>query len=506
MIKRFEEFKPGADDYDVCVVGAGAIGICLLEEFAESGKRILCAVGGAETVDDRWDRFNQCQTVRLPHEGVRTARPRIAGGATTLWGGQALPFQRFDFGHRPWVELPGWPIPFEEVDRYYGRARAYLGLPDHFPENVLADIRKTTASNISPDLEVLVSEWTARPNLFQVKRNSLQTAKNIDVVTDCQVVKLLPSGEGQRHNGAMLRSDSGASLVICAPVIILASGTVENARILLETQRVAPRVQLSPLLGRCFQDHVVCNFARLLPKNPRQISRSFGKRYCRGGKLMPKCHLPAKVQEQNRVLNAACHIIPEGGNLAELGRLRHERKWARLLKLVPALARYAVERVVFGHEYWWDRSFILELHAEQEPCLQSAVTLGNDVLQEGHHKPVLHWEVSSLTLQTIRVAGQYFMDLLTTAGVGSFENYFGQPPTESELRAAIRDVYHMMGTTRMGTSIASGVVDVNSEVLGLPGVYVAGASVFPTGSFSNPTLTAIALAIRLTQHLKQTLH
>ena len=64
----------------------------------------------------------------------------------------------------------------------------------------------------------------------------------------------------------------------------------------------------------------------------------------------------------------------------------------------------------------------------------------------------------------------------------------------------------MMGTTRMGSSIANGVVDVNSAVLGLPGVYVAGASVFPTGSFSNPTLTAIALAIRLTEHLKQTLH
>jgi choline dehydrogenase-like flavoprotein len=67
---------------------------------------------------------------------------------------------------------------------------------------------------------------------------------------------------------------------------------------------------------------------------------------------------------------------------------------------------------------------------------------------------------------------------------------------------AIRDVYHMMGTTRMATSIASGVVDVNCEVFGFPGVYVAGASVFPTGSFSNPTLTAIALAIRLAEHLK----
>jgi choline dehydrogenase-like flavoprotein len=398
--------------------------------------------------------------------------------------------------------MPGWPIGFEEVDSYYARARAYMGLPDHFPEKVLADITAAIASNISPELEVLISEWTAKPNLFQVKRKGLQAAANIDVVTQCQVVKLLPAGEGTRQNGVLLRSESGASLVLHANAIVLASGTVENARILLETQFAAPGLRFSALLGRCFQDHVVCNFARLLPKKPRLISRSFGKRYCTGGKLMPKCHLPAKVQEQQQVLNAACHIIPEGGNLAELGRLRSQKEWARILKLLPALARYAINRLVFGQEYWWDRSYIIELHVEQEPCLRSAVTLGNEVFQEDHHKPVLNWEVSPLTLQTIRVAGRYFVDLLRNAGVGSCENRFDDPPTERELKSAIRDVYHMMGTTRMGTTVASGVVDVNCEVFGLPGVYVAGASVFPTGSFSNPTLTAIALAIRLAEHVR----
>lgn len=61
--------------------------------------------------------------------------------------------------------------------------------------------------------------------------------------------------------------------------------------------------------------------------------------------------------------------------------------------------------------------------------------------------------------------------------------------------------HHHMGTTRMGRSPREAVVDCNGQVFGVTNLYVTGSSVFPTGGFANPTLTVIALACRLAEHL-----
>jgi len=69
----------------------------------------------------------------------------------------------------------------------------------------------------------------------------------------------------------------------------------------------------------------------------------------------------------------------------------------------------------------------------------------------------------------------------------------------------LRDVAHHMGTTRMADSEQKGVVDADCRVFGVPNLYVAGSSVFPTGGQANPTLTIVALALRLADHLKSKL-
>jgi choline dehydrogenase-like flavoprotein len=60
---------------------------------------------------------------------------------------------------------------------------------------------------------------------------------------------------------------------------------------------------------------------------------------------------------------------------------------------------------------------------------------------------------------------------------------------------------HQMGTTRMSADPKFGVVDSNCRVHGMKNLYVAGSSVFPTGGGVNPTVTVVALALRLGEHL-----
>ncbi len=62
---------------------------------------------------------------------------------------------------------------------------------------------------------------------------------------------------------------------------------------------------------------------------------------------------------------------------------------------------------------------------------------------------------------------------------------------------------HHMGTTRMHVDPRQGVVDENSQVHGTSNLFIAGSSVFPSGGYANPTLTIVALALRLGDHLKR---
>jgi choline dehydrogenase-like flavoprotein len=59
-----------------------------------------------------------------------------------------------------------------------------------------------------------------------------------------------------------------------------------------------------------------------------------------------------------------------------------------------------------------------------------------------------------------------------------------------------------MGTTRMHADPRQGVVDAQCQVHGVGNLYVAGSSTFPAGGYANPTLTLVALALRLADHLK----
>ena len=69
--------------------------------------------------------------------------------------------------------------------------------------------------------------------------------------------------------------------------------------------------------------------------------------------------------------------------------------------------------------------------------------------------------------------------------------------------AVIIDMAHTAGTTRMSDDPKTGVVDANCQVHGVAGLYVAGASVFPTSGHANPTLMIVTLAVRLADFLKR---
>jgi choline dehydrogenase-like flavoprotein len=93
---------------------------------------------------------------------------------------------------------------------------------------------------------------------------------------------------------------------------------------------------------------------------------------------------------------------------------------------------------------------------------------------------------------------EIFGDAVRGAGVGTVISTVGRE------KSAIFGNWHHLGTTRMHPDPARGVVDENCRVHEMTNLYIAGGSVFPTGGYANPSLTIVALSLRLADHLRST--
>ncbi|TAL22732.1 MAG: GMC family oxidoreductase, partial [Frankiales bacterium] len=145
-----------------------------------------------------------------------------------------------------------------------------------------------------------------------------------------------------------------------------------------------------------------------------------------------------------------------------------------------------------------DTMIQLRAMSEQAPNPLSRVTL--DSKRDTHGVPLarLDWRLTELDRRSVRQAQDLIDTALRRAGLGRLENCLGDewPPAEQ------RGQWHHMGTTRMHADPRQGVVDPQGRVHGKRNLYVAGSSVFPTSGYANPTLTVVALALRLADELR----
>ena len=119
----------------------------------------------------------------------------------------------------------------------------------------------------------------------------------------------------------------------------------------------------------------------------------------------------------------------------------------------------------------------------------------------GRRRVRIEWRIGEADVENMRRVTHLFDQAVRQAGVGHLERAF--PDAPAAWRQALEAGKHHMGTTRMHVSPRHGVVDADSRVHGTSNLFVTGSSVFPSGGYANPTLTIVALAARLGDHLKR---
>jgi choline dehydrogenase-like flavoprotein len=159
--------------------------------------------------------------------------------------------------------------------------------------------------------------------------------------------------------------------------------------------------------------------------------------------------------------------------------------------------------------YWWARfqgkypidHIELTTRVEQVPNPHSRVTLATERDQLNLNRVQLDWRLSPIdkhsARRTLEIIGLEF----GRAGLGRLQVTLSNDDTTWP--ADTRGGYHHMGTTRMSDDPKQGVVDQNCRVHGIANLYIAGSSVFPTGGSGTPTLTLVALALRLADYIKR---
>lgn len=529
---------------DLCIIGAGAAGIAIAHSFIGSAVQVCLLESGGLGGEQRSQALCEGSSSGPIEFDPGTSRMRVFGGSCNLWGGGCIPLGDDDLKPRDWVPDSGWPIRYAELEPYYARARSFCQLGDiAFTEGSFT--APTARPVLSFDEDKLINPLFARCAILfgDAYRDALDRAPNIKVLLHANLLELLPSADGAHVQEAVIASLGGGRGRVRARHYVLASGGIENARLLLLSNSVV-REGLGnrhDVVGRYFMDHPSGTLGTLTADEPHRVTRPYERlRGKNAPSSFPEIALSPVYQRTERVLNGRVHPFGVEGPLPRGIRALRELRTAlrktvldenALLeaRLSEALRNAPAGEVItapsslgltalklglgmgdiaraFVHKLT-DRPAVSNSHVElvgyfeQAPNPESRITLGEETDALGQRKVCVDWRLTPLDHRTYRRSATLFGNELARACDGHFAlaPWLADP---DHVKPEIHGTAHHIGTTRMSDDPTKGVVDRDCKVHGMDNLHVAGSSVFPTGGWAFPTFTIVALSLRLADELR----
>jgi choline dehydrogenase-like flavoprotein len=280
----------------------------------------------------------------------------------------------------------------------------------------------------------------------------------------------------------------------------------------------------SDQVGRYFMEHPHARGGRVLGGQAWRLLNAFGRthRLGSGQEVAALVRSGDRLQREQEVLNSSLTIAarqPADASqfwaMRAYGALKHgmaPTKGGRALWMATKKAATWAQRQVDPLRPWLMhkvglRDLALVVRAEQAPNPDSRVLLTDMPDALGVPRAALDWRLTELDVRSVAVLVEGLDRELRRLGMGRAEraDWLREPAdgwrTDPLISAHPIGGYHHIGTTRMSADPRDGVTDAYGRVHGVPNIYVAGSSVFPTSGWANPTLTIAALALRSSEHL-----
>jgi choline dehydrogenase-like flavoprotein len=538
---------------DVCIVGSGAAGITVARELDEAGfVTILIEAGGSK--------YKAEQQIALQGEVAESSfhptpdlyRRRMLGGATSIWGGRCVPMSRIDLQARDYVPHSGWPISWEELNHYYPAAQSYCEAGNYdykVPTSIGRDALPTITGYADPEIETNKIERFSLPTDFgKVYAQHLARSPNVRLALNTRATRLNASGSIIESLDAA--TGNGRRIKIVARHYVLATGGLETPRLLMlsDPTRRGGLGNENGLLGRFYMCHIE-NTIGLLKLRAQAVAVVDFERSSDGVYVRRKLCLSCEALNRHKLLNTVARfhyplpsepshgngllscvylvkgaIIPEYGRkfstleLANFGRQSRGAKfWFSHLRNIardaPAVTKFGLHwvrhrilarrKLPFFVFHSRDSAYPLDFCAEQIPSYENAVTLGESRDSDGQPRIRVAWRLTPQDIDSLVRTVRILRDSFGRSGCG--ELIVDDERLEEQISQSAPTGGHHIGTTRMADDPKQGVVDRNCTMHSISNLHIAGAGVFPTCGHANPTLTVVALSVRLAQHVKHLL-
>lgn len=486
---------------DVCIVGAGAAGIAMAMEWIGSPHRVVLLEGGGFDIDPRMQALYEGEAVGEPYYPLHAARIHAFGGTTGHWAGYCSDFDPIDFEERDWVPHSGWPITRKDLDPYYERAHPILELGPYRYDPAYWEAQDPDVARMPADEDVVRTKiWQfSPPTRFGSRyRDVILDAPNVHLYTYANVVEVEANEAVTAVSGLRVQTIDGKEHQVRARQYVLACGAIQNARLLLASRGQAPAGLGNDhdLVGRYFMEHFEMPSAHLILHEPQPMKMyavDFRETWARG-----ELALSSEAQRSERLLNATASLNP--GEVTGEIRSTFQNITPEFIENFRQTRFERAERAPTPSP---ERTFMLLTRQEQSPNPASRIVLSDEVDAVGMPRIQLDWQTAPLDRQSMRSFYEVLGREVARQGLGEIRIMdWLQEPADSDWPPFLSGAWHHMGTLRMHDDPRRGVVDANSKVHGLGNLYVAGSAVFPTAGAANPTLTLVALSLRLSDHLK----
>ncbi len=525
QVKADSSFKTA-----VCIIGGGIAGISIAVELNRKGVECCIIESGSfrseyETMD-----LYRGESDGIPYNFADGCRSRYLGGSSNCWGGWCGPMDTFDLEKRSWVNNSGWPIDWNELERYYERAHHLLQLgpynynPDYWETAInRSDVKRFQFNNDT--IRDMVSQFSPPARFGKLYHDELKHSKQITVFLNCNVTNIKTDETGENVIAVEAKTLEGNNHIFYADHFVLATGGIENARLLLLSNDVQKRGlgNDNDLVGRYFMDHPRLLIGSVRFADKWKHNRLYDMKYnyhhrfvaANGTCIAGQLALSRKVQEEEGILNGRIcffSFFPGENSNAVSALLRYKqaitKKNKHDFKAIKDLfsiltnpfdvSSYVATRFVRPRFLITDTK--IQVLIEQQPDFDNRVSLSKEIDSLGSNRVKVTWKPGEMEKRTFDKTLQVLATQLKQHKLVEKID-IGEKLENAEWPSSLQGTWHHMGTTRMHQSPKHGVVDSNCKVYGISNLFVAGSSVFTTSGPNFPTITLTALAARLSDHL-----
>jgi choline dehydrogenase-like flavoprotein len=526
-------------DADVCIVGSGPAGLTLAREFKNQSLKICLIESGGFTARRALKRLNEGQTFGDPYPNPRWGRIRQFGGTPNRWqieispnlyGARYAPLSAIDFEARDWLPNSGWPLSKVELDPYYARAQQHCGIgPYAYDTESWQGLGLKPLKFATDRLETSMFQFGPKDVWTKHYDDVTTNAPNVTCVVNGTVLEVETDDGGTNVTGVRAVNAAGTQFQVRASHVILAVGCIESSRLLLLSRNKRGLGNQHDVVGRYFMDHPQSYLNVFTPTDRRIFDNTalYDLRPIGGYGVMAKLAFSEDTMRRQQLQNICFVLFPRRDHFMSeafqsfftlLLTVIHRQRPSNLPYHLKTMLRGSGHLLQIGtwalqgkapYPYLarggWsslanrsDLFTVFEIFSllEQAPDPNNRIMLGEQLDPNGQPKVQVHWRFTERDQQSVLRARALFQEEFTQDGLGAITY-------TKELYSSPSSV-HPIGGTRMNNNPRFGVVDENCKVYEVSNLYIASSAVFPTSGYANPTLTVVALACRLADHIKQT--